>query len=188
MSFLYIQAHPGHFFSERVPQRTFTNSPVPTFSMERGYEHGCSPSGTACSAVPWNRHFEAVSLFGLSAFSFTDTTHFGRNAELQKCHGFVMALYKNHASDERKTLDSAAKPLGFPARFFFTRWMSGVRVPHRHHSVRTRTRFSMRRGLGTFFVYRRFCSESTQNSKQATAGYHHGGGALPFSHLGWSFG
>lgn len=131
MSFLYIQAHPGHFFSERVPQRTLTDSPVSTFSIERGHEHGCPPSGTARNAAPWNRHFEAVSSFGLSSFSFTDTTHFGRNAELQKCHGFVMALYKNHASDERKTLHSAAKPLGFPARFFFTRWMSGVRVPHR---------------------------------------------------------
>lgn len=42
-----------------------------------------------------------------------------------------MALYKNHASDERKTLHSATKTLGFQARFFFTRWMSGVRVPHR---------------------------------------------------------
>lgn len=131
MSFLYIQAHPGHFFSERVPQRTLTDSPVSTFSMERGYEHGCSPSGTARNAAPWNRHFEAVSSFGLSAFSFTNTTHFGRNAEPQKCHGFVMALCKNHASDERKTPYSPTKTLDSQARFFFTRWMSGVRIPHR---------------------------------------------------------
>ncbi len=131
MSFLYIQAHPGHFFSERVPQRTLTDSPVSTFSMERGYEHGCSPSGTACIAAPWNRHFEAVSPFGLSEFSFTNTTHFGGNAEPQKCHDFVMALYKNHASDERKTPYSPTKTLDSQARFFFTRWMSGVRAPHR---------------------------------------------------------
>ena len=51
-----------------------------------------------------------------------------------------------------------------------------------HHTVRTRTRFSMRKDLGTFFVYRRFCGGSTQNGEQerTKAGYHHGGGALPF--------
>ena len=39
----------------------------------------------------------------------------------------------------------------------------------------------MRKGSGTFFVCRRFCGESTQSSKRAKAGYHHGGGALPFA-------
>ena len=102
MSFLYTQAQPGHFFSERVPQRTFTSSPVSTFNMARGWEHGCSPFGTASNASPWNRHFEAVSPFGLAAFSSTDIAHLGRNAEHQKCHGFVMALSENHASNERK--------------------------------------------------------------------------------------
>ncbi len=42
-----------------------------------------------------------------------------------------MALYKNHVPDERKTLRSSAKTLAFQAKPFFTRWMSGVRVPHR---------------------------------------------------------
>ena len=38
----------------------------------------------------------------------------------------------------------------------------------------------MKKGSGTFFVYRKFCGESTQNGKRAKAGYHHGDGALPF--------
>ena len=40
----------------------------------------------------------------------------------------------------------------------------------------------MRKGSGTFFVYRKFYGESTQNGKQeqVKAGYHRGGGALPF--------
>lgn len=52
-----------------------------------------------------------------------------------------------------------------------------------HQTVRTRTRFSMRKGSGTFFVYRKFYGGSTQNGKQerGKAGYHHGGGVLPFS-------
>ena len=43
-----------------------------------------------------------------------------------------------------------------------------------------RTRFFTRKGSGTFFVYRRFCDESTQSGKQAKAGYHRGDGILPF--------
>lgn len=39
----------------------------------------------------------------------------------------------------------------------------------------------MRKGSGTFFVYRKFRGESTQSGKRARAGYHHGGGALPFA-------
>ena len=50
-----------------------------------------------------------------------------------------------------------------------------------HHTVRTRTRFSMRKGSGTFFVYQRFCGRTTRNGKRAKAGYHHGGGILPFA-------
>ena len=38
----------------------------------------------------------------------------------------------------------------------------------------------MKKGSGTFFVYRRFCDESTQSGKQAKAGYHRGDGILPF--------
>ena len=49
-----------------------------------------------------------------------------------------------------------------------------------HQTVRTRTRFFMKKGSGTFFVYRRFCGESTRSGKQAKAGYHHGDGILPF--------
>ena len=51
-----------------------------------------------------------------------------------------------------------------------------------HHSVRTRTRFFMKKGSGTFFVYKRFCGGSMQNGKQerVKAGYHHSGVALPF--------
>ena len=49
-----------------------------------------------------------------------------------------------------------------------------------HHTVRTRTRFFTKKGSGTFFVYRRFCGESTQSGKQAKAGYHYDGGILPF--------
>ena len=43
--------------------------------------------------------------------------------------------------------------------------------------------FFMRKGSGTFFVYRKFCDESTQSGKQeqVKAGYHHDGGALPFT-------
>ena len=39
------------------------------------------------------------------------------------------------------------------------------------------------KGFGTFFVYRKFYGGSTQNGKQerGKAGYHHGGGVLPFS-------
>ena len=44
-----------------------------------------------------------------------------------------------------------------------------------------RTRFSMRKGSGMFFVYRRFCDESMQSGKQAKAGYHYDGGILPFA-------
>ena len=50
-----------------------------------------------------------------------------------------------------------------------------------HHTVRTRTRFFMKKGSGTFFVYRRFCERTTRNSKRAKAGYHRGGGILPFA-------
>ena len=52
-----------------------------------------------------------------------------------------------------------------------------------HHAVRTQTRFFTRKGSGTFFVYRRFCGESTQNGKQERikAGYHHEGSVLPFA-------
>ena len=49
-----------------------------------------------------------------------------------------------------------------------------------HHTVRTRTQFSMRKGLGTFFVYKRFCGGSMQNGKRTKAGYHRGDGILPF--------
>ena len=51
-----------------------------------------------------------------------------------------------------------------------------------HHTVRTRTRFFMKKGLGTFFVYRKFCGRTTRNGKQerTKAGYHHGDGILPF--------
>ena len=55
-----------------------------------------------------------------------------------------------------------------------------------HHTVRTRTRFSMRKGLGTFFVYRKFCGRTTQSIKRAKAGYHYDGGILPFACLGIS--
>ena len=50
------------------------------------------------------------------------------------------------------------------------------------HTVRTRTRFSMRKGSGTFFVYGKSYGESTKNGKQeqVKAGYHRGGGILPF--------
>ena len=37
----------------------------------------------------------------------------------------------------------------------------------------------MKKGSGTFFVYRRFCDESTQSGKQVKAGYHRGDGILP---------
>ena len=37
----------------------------------------------------------------------------------------------------------------------------------------------MRKGSGTFFVYRRFCGKSTQSGKQVKAGYHRGDGILP---------
>ena len=43
------------------------------------------------------------------------------------------------------------------------------------------TRFFMRKGSGTFFVYRKFCDESTQSGKQAKAGYHYDSGILPFA-------
>lgn len=49
-----------------------------------------------------------------------------------------------------------------------------------HHTVRTRTQFFMKKGSGTFFVYRRFCGRTTQNGKRAKAGYHRGDGILPF--------
>ena len=41
----------------------------------------------------------------------------------------------------------------------------------------------MKKGSGTFFVYRKSYGESTQNGEQerTKAGYHHGGGALPFA-------
>ena len=39
----------------------------------------------------------------------------------------------------------------------------------------------MRKGSGTFFVYRRFCGRSTQSVKRAKAGYHYDGGILPFA-------
>ena len=40
----------------------------------------------------------------------------------------------------------------------------------------------MKKGSGTFFVYKRFYGGSMQNGKQerVKAGYHHSGGALPF--------
>ena len=42
------------------------------------------------------------------------------------------------------------------------------------------TRFFMRKGSGTFFVYRKSYGESTQSSKRTKAGYHRGDGILPF--------
>ena len=41
----------------------------------------------------------------------------------------------------------------------------------------------MKKGSGTFFVYGKSCGESTQNGKRerVKAGYHHEGGALPFT-------
>ena len=39
----------------------------------------------------------------------------------------------------------------------------------------------MRKGLGTFFVYKRFCGERTRSGKRARAGYHHYDGILPFA-------
>ena len=50
-----------------------------------------------------------------------------------------------------------------------------------HHTVRTRTRFFMKKGLGTFFVYRMFCGRTTRNGKRAKAGYHYDSGILPFA-------
>ena len=40
----------------------------------------------------------------------------------------------------------------------------------------------MKKGSGTFFVYKRFCGGSMQNGKQerVKAGYHRSGVALPF--------
>ena len=43
----------------------------------------------------------------------------------------------------------------------------------------------MKKGSGTFFVYQRFCGESTQSGKQAKAGYHYKGGILPL--FVWEF-
>ena len=50
-----------------------------------------------------------------------------------------------------------------------------------HHTVRTRTRFFMKKGSGTLFVYRKFCGRTTQSVKRAKAGYHYDGGILPFA-------
>ena len=38
----------------------------------------------------------------------------------------------------------------------------------------------MKKGSGTFFVYRRFCGRTTRNGKRAKAGSHRGDGILPF--------
>ena len=38
----------------------------------------------------------------------------------------------------------------------------------------------MRKGSGTFFVYRKFCGRTPQSVKRAKAGYHYDGGILPF--------
>ena len=57
----------------------------------------------------------------------------------------------------------------------------GFESPILHHTVRTRTQFSMRKGSGTFFVYRKFCGRTTQSVKRAKAGYHYDGGILPFA-------
>ena len=50
------------------------------------------------------------------------------------------------------------------------------------HTARTGIRLSKREGSGTFFVYGKSYGESTQNGKQeqVKAGYHRGGGILPF--------
>lgn len=50
-----------------------------------------------------------------------------------------------------------------------------------HHTVRTRTRFFMKKGSGAFFVYRKFYGRTTQSVKRAKAGYHYDGGILPFA-------
>ena len=39
----------------------------------------------------------------------------------------------------------------------------------------------MKKGSGTFFVYKRFCGGSMQNGKRAKAGYHYDSGILPFA-------
>jgi len=44
----------------------------------------------------------------------------------------------------------------------------------------------MKKGSGTFFVYRKFCGRTTQSVKRAKAGYHYDGGILPFACLGIS--
>ena len=56
-----------------------------------------------------------------------------------------------------------------------------IRLALLHHTVRTRTRFFMKKGLGTFFVYRKFCGRTTRNGKRAKAGYHYDSGILPFA-------
>ena len=37
----------------------------------------------------------------------------------------------------------------------------------------------MKKGSGTFFVYRKFCGRTTRNGKRAKAGYHYDSGILP---------
>ena len=39
----------------------------------------------------------------------------------------------------------------------------------------------MKKGSGTFFVYRKFCGRTTRNGKRAKAGYHYDSGILPFA-------
>ena len=39
----------------------------------------------------------------------------------------------------------------------------------------------MKKGSGTFFVYKRFCGGTTRNGKRAKAGYHYDSGILPFA-------
>lgn len=39
----------------------------------------------------------------------------------------------------------------------------------------------MKKGSGTFFVYRKFCGRTTRNGKRAKAGDHYDGGILPFA-------
>ena len=65
-------------------------------------------------------------------------------------------------------------PLGDQQPFF-------LQLGKLHHTVRTRTRFFMKKGLGTFFVYRKFCGRTTRNGKRAKAGYHYDSGILPFA-------
>ena len=117
VSFLYSQEQPAHFFSDRVPQRTFTVSPVSLLRIASGFRQECSPASSTCMEAPRKLHFRAALTSDSPWFS-SSTISLHEEGEIpEKCQCFVNALHKNNALYERKNPFIAGKQGLFKSLF-----------------------------------------------------------------------